>query len=104
VKRRTFIAGIGSAAAWPVMARAQQPAMPLVGLLRPGSADSDDEGYVAAFRKGLGETGYVEGQYHYLEGQYDRVPALVTDLVRRRVAAIATPGLFLASLDTFILL
>jgi putative ABC transport system substrate-binding protein len=67
------------------------------GVLRAGSTDSDDEGYVAAFRKGLGETGYVEGQnvtveYHYLEGQYDRVPALVTDLVRRRVAVIATPN------------
>jgi putative tryptophan/tyrosine transport system substrate-binding protein len=96
-RRREFIAGLGSAAAWPVVARAQQPALPLVGLLRAGSADSDDEGYVAAFRKGLGETGYVEGQnvtveYHYLEGQYDRVPALVTDLVRRRVAVIATPN------------
>ena len=97
MNRRQFIAGLGGAAAWPGVARAQQPALPLVGLLRPGSADSDDEGYVAAFRKGLGETGYVEGQnvtveYHYLEGQYDRVPALVTDLVRRRVAVIATPN------------
>jgi putative ABC transport system substrate-binding protein len=97
MRRREFIAGLGSAAAWPVVARAQQPALPLVGLLRAGSTDSDDEGYVTAFRKGLGETGYVEGQnvtveYHYLEGQYDRVPALVTDLVRRRVAVIATPN------------
>jgi putative ABC transport system substrate-binding protein len=97
MRRREFIAGLGSAAAWPVVARAQQPVLPLVGLLRAGSADSDDERYVAAFRKGLGETGYVEGQnvtveYHYLEGQYDRVPALVTDLVRRRVVVIATPN------------
>ena len=93
--RRQFIAGLGSAAAWPVVARAQQQAMPVVGLVRAGSAD--DEEYLAAFRKGLGETGYVEGQnvtveYHWLEGQYDRLPALMADLVRRRVAVIATPN------------
>src|SRR5580693_5479649 len=95
--RRQFISTIaGAAAVWPLGARAQQPALPVVGFLRLGSADSNARN-VAAFRKGLNETGYVEGQnvtveYHYLEGQYDRVPALVADLVRRQVAVIATPG------------
>ena len=70
--------------------------MPVVGFVNGGSADAS-AGHVAAFRKGLGETGYVEGQnvtveYHWLEGQYDRLPALMADLVRRRVAVIATPG------------
>jgi putative ABC transport system substrate-binding protein len=96
MRRRKFIAGLGSAAAWPVVARAQQRAMPVVGLLRAGSANSD-ESYVAAFLKGLGETGYVEGrnvtvEYHWLEGQFDRLPSLMADLVRRRVAVIATPN------------
>jgi putative ABC transport system substrate-binding protein len=91
IRRRTFIAGLGSAAAWPVVARAQQSAMPVIGVISPGSASDSVRG---AFRKGLGETGYVEGQnvtveYHWLEGQFDRIPALVTDLVRRRVTVIA---------------
>jgi putative tryptophan/tyrosine transport system substrate-binding protein len=93
IKRREFIAGLGGAAVWPLSARAQQP---VVGLVSGGSADVSAN-FVAAFRKGLGETGYVEGQnvtveYHWLEGQYDRLPALMADLVRRRVAVIATPG------------
>jgi putative ABC transport system substrate-binding protein len=92
---REFIAGLGGAAAWPVAARAQQ-ALPVVGFVNAGSAEAS-AGYVAAFRKGLYETGYVEGQnvtveYNWLEGQYDRLPALMADLVRRRVAVIATPG------------
>src|SRR5580704_10059643 len=96
MRRREFIAGLGSAVAWPRVVRAQQPALPVVGYVGVGSAD-DRAGYVAAFRKGLGETGYVEGQnvtveYHNLEGQFDRLPALMADLVRRRVAVIATPG------------
>jgi hypothetical protein len=83
------------------VARAQQPALPVVGLIDGGAANASAG--VAAFRKGLGETGYVEGQnvtveYHWLEGQFDRIPAMVADLVRRRVAVIATPGSTAASI------
>jgi ABC-type uncharacterized transport system substrate-binding protein len=97
MRRREFITVLGGAAiAWPLAARAQQPTLPVVALIRDGSADTAAR-YVAAFRKGLNETGYVEGQnvtveYHWLEGRYDRLPALLADLVRRQVAVIATPG------------
>jgi putative tryptophan/tyrosine transport system substrate-binding protein len=96
MKRREFIVGLGSAAAWPVMAWAQQPALPVVAFFDAGSEDVS-AGRVGAFRKGMNVTGYVEGQnvtieYHWLEGQFDRLPALMVDLVRRRVAVIATPG------------
>jgi putative ABC transport system substrate-binding protein len=96
MRRRTFIAGLGSAAAWPLAVRAQERAMPVVGFLNAGSPDASGRN-VAGFRKGLNESGYIEGQnvtveYHWLDGHYDRLPALVTDLVRRRVAVIATPG------------
>ena len=97
MKRREFITLLGgSVAAWPLTARAQQPALPAVAFLRTGSANTSAR-FVAAFRKGLNETGYVEGQtvtveYHWLEGQYDRLPALMSDLVRRQVAVIATIG------------
>jgi putative ABC transport system substrate-binding protein len=96
MRRREFIVGLGSAATWPLAVRAQQPTLPVIGFVNSGSADAS-AGYVAAFHKGLGETGYVEGQnvtvdYHWLEAQYDRLPALMGDLVRRRVAVIATPG------------
>src|SRR5262245_66265483 len=96
MNRREFITLVGGAAAWPFAVRAQQWAMPVVGFIRDGSAEANARN-AAAFRKGLNETGYIEGQnvtveYHWLEGQYDRLPALLGDLVRRQVAVIATPG------------
>src|SRR5437868_7853078 len=96
IRRRACVTLLGGAAAWPLAARAQQPALPVVGFINGGSADAFAD-RVRAFRKGLNEAGYAEGQnvtveYHWLEGQFNRLPALVTDLVRRRVAVIATPG------------
>ena len=97
IARRKFVAALGGTAfAWPLAAHAQQPAMPVVAFLRDGSADTNARD-LAAFRKGLNEFGYVEGQnvtveYHWLEGHRDSLPALLTDLVRRQVAVIATPG------------
>jgi putative tryptophan/tyrosine transport system substrate-binding protein len=105
LRRRDFIgllssSFLGGAAAWPLAARAQQPAMPVVGFVNAGSSDPP---LGAAFRKGLNEAGFVEGQnvtveYHWLEGQFNRLPALMADLVLRRVAVIATPAGNLAAL------
>jgi putative ABC transport system substrate-binding protein len=103
LQRRKFITLLaGAAAAWPAVAQAQQAAMPRVGLVSGRAGDGSDR-QVAAFRKGLSQTGYVEDQnvmveYHWLSGQYDRLPKLMTDLVSRRVAVIATPGSNPASL------
>jgi ABC-type uncharacterized transport system substrate-binding protein len=97
IRRREFIFTLGgAAAAWPLAARAQQPKMPVIGFLNGGVANASER-YVAAFRKGLSEAGFFEGrnvtvEYHWLEGQYNRVPGLVADLVRRQVAVIASPG------------
>jgi putative ABC transport system substrate-binding protein len=95
--RREFIAGLGSAAAWPVVARAQQAAMPVIGFLSAQSADDEYKIITVPFLQSLKETGYVEGQnvaieYRWAENQYVRLPALAADLVRRRVAVIVAVG------------
>jgi putative ABC transport system substrate-binding protein len=96
MKRRTFIAGLGSAAVWPAVARAQQPVTPVVGLLETSSPEPVSH-LLTAFRRGLGEIGYVEGrnvaiEYRFAEGQGDRLPALAAELVQRAVSVIVTPG------------
>jgi putative tryptophan/tyrosine transport system substrate-binding protein len=102
MRRREFIAGLGSTAAWPVMAWAQQHVVPVVGFLNAASPNQFEH-VVRAFRLGLNEMGYVEGQnvaieYRWAEDQYGRLPALAIELVRRRVSVITTGSATLATL------
>jgi putative ABC transport system substrate-binding protein len=97
MKRRNFIATLGAAATWPVAARAQQPAMPLIGFLHGGS-QREWAHLVQAFRQGLSQAGFVEGrniadiEFRWAEGQFDRLPGMAADLVNRKPALIATDG------------
>jgi putative ABC transport system substrate-binding protein len=102
IQRREFITLLSGVAAWPFAARAQQPAIPIVGYVHSDSPQTV-AGLLAAFREGLSETGYVEGQnvaieYRWAHNDLSRIPELVADLVRRRVAVIATPGSSFAAL------
>jgi putative ABC transport system substrate-binding protein len=102
MNRRNFVTLLGGAATWPLAARAQQPAVPVVAFFGGASADTAEE-RARAFRQGLSEAGYVEGQnvrvdYHWLGGEYERLSSLVADVVRRQVAVIATPASSTAAL------
>jgi putative ABC transport system substrate-binding protein len=97
IHRRDFITLLSGAAAWPVGARAQQTAVPVIAFICGKPPLDELSPYTAAFRKGLNAAGIFEGQnaiveYHWLDGQYDRLPPILADIIRRRVAVIATPG------------
>ena len=97
MRRRQFIAGLGGAAVWPLVARAQPAALPVIGYFGTQSADVDYKNITVPFLQGLKETGYVEGQniaieFHWAENRYDRLPVLAADFVRRRVAVIVASG------------
>jgi putative tryptophan/tyrosine transport system substrate-binding protein len=96
MRRREFVSLVGTAAAWSLAARAQQPPLPVVALVNLRSAEASVR-LANAFRKGLNEAGWVDGQnvtveYNWLDGRFDRVSSVIADIVRRRVAVIATPG------------
>ena len=96
MRRREFIVSIGAAAMWPALARARKPTVPVIGFMSGRSPD-EFQHLVAAFHQGLGEAGFVEGknvavEYRWALGQYDRLPALAADLVKRRVAVLAAVG------------
>jgi putative tryptophan/tyrosine transport system substrate-binding protein len=104
IGRRKFLAALGGAAAWPLAARAQQPAMPVIGVLHPGLPDDPSaQQWIGAFSQALGETGYVDSgnvsiEYRWANNEYERLPALAAELVQRKVAVIVVAGSTAAAL------